>query len=169
MAARVIAAVDGGPGTDEAQADSSTSASPEEAEETAADPTDAASADEGTGDDLTDDATDDSTGSATPPDATGFAGQRQDDSGKTLTIGEKYTSGEFKGKYAISYIEPGGDGILTGLGLDRSDGSFRVALKPISSDTESDSDVRAATLTRSGDDVDVTWDDGGRDILAWVE
>ncbi|MET9388749.1 hypothetical protein ABZY09_49390 [Streptomyces sp. NPDC002928] len=72
----------------EAQADSSTSASPEEAEETAADPTDAASADEGTGDDLTDDATDDSTGSATPPDATGFAGQWQDDSGKTLTIGE---------------------------------------------------------------------------------
>jgi hypothetical protein len=114
-------------------------------------------------DDTGDDPSDDS---ATPPDATGFEGQWQDEAGKTLTIGEKYTSGDYKGKYSASYIDPGGEGILAGLGADRSDGSFRIALKPF--DSKSDDDVLSGTLTRSGDAVDIAWDDGGSDTLDWA-
>ncbi|WP_406444974.1 hypothetical protein OHB14_38560 [Streptomyces sp. NBC_01613] len=100
--------------------------------------------------------------------ATGFQGQWQDDDNKTLTIGAKYTTGDYTGKYPMSYIDPGGDGILTGMGMDRSDGSFRMALSPMSTTSTSGDDYKAATLTRSGDSVVITWDDGGSDTLAYV-
>ncbi|MEU1631154.1 hypothetical protein ABZ746_39140, partial [Streptomyces sp. NPDC020096] len=62
-------------------------------------------------------------GSATPPSATGFEGQWQDGSGKTLTIGSKYTLGQCEGDYSVGCIDPGGSvGVLLGLGMDRSDG-----------------------------------------------
>ncbi|MGW7254833.1 hypothetical protein [Streptomyces sp. NPDC054834] len=104
---------------------------------------------------------------ATAP-ATGFQGQWQDDANKTLTIGEKYNSGSYKGKYALSYIDPGGEGILTGLGMDRSDGTFRMVLKPMSTEGTKKDDYLAATLKRSGDSVNIKWDDGGSDTLAYV-
>ncbi|MEU5598120.1 hypothetical protein [Streptomyces sp. NPDC020298] len=104
---------------------------------------------------------------ATAP-ATGFQGQWQDDANKTLTIGDKYNSGTYKGKYALSYIDPGGKGILTGLGMDRSDGTFRMVLKPMSTQSTKGDDYLAATLTRSGDSVNIKWDDGGSDTLAYV-
>ena len=119
--------------------------------------------------DASDPATDDTYGdddeSVTAP-ATGFKGQWQDDDNKTLTVGSKYTSGEYKGKYALSYIDAGGKGILTGLGMDRSDGSFRMVLAPMGSEDEDD--YTAATLSRSGDSVVIKWDDGGSDTLAYV-
>jgi hypothetical protein len=122
------------------------------------------SATDDTGESPTDEPTN---GSTTPPSATGFEGQWQNTSGKTLTIGSKYTSGKYAGDYSVDYIEPGGaNAILLGLGMDRSDGSFRIALKPMDSDKESD--YRAATLTRSGDSVVVNWDQGGQDTLKWA-
>ncbi|KIE25390.1 hypothetical protein LK08_19515 [Streptomyces sp. MUSC 125] len=127
------------------------SASPVETE----DPVDEPSADNTWGDETS--------RSAAP--ATGFVGQWQDSGGKTLTIGEKYASGDYKGKNSVNLIDPGGDGILLGLGLEHDNGTMRIALKPISS--KKASDLRAATLTRSGDDVKVDWDKGGTDTLAW--
>ncbi|MCQ4045775.1 hypothetical protein ACFOSC_19565 [Streptantibioticus rubrisoli] len=122
------------------------------------------SATDGTGESPTDDPTD---GYATPPPATGFEGQWQDASGKTLTIGSKYTSGQAKGDYSVNFLNPGdSNGILLGIGMDRSDGSFRIALKPMGSDKESD--YQAATLTRSGDSVVVNWDNGGQNTLKWA-
>ncbi|MFF4400107.1 hypothetical protein [Streptomyces sp. NPDC001480] len=106
--------------------------------------------------------------SATAAPATGFQGQWQDDANKTLTIGEKYNSGTYKGKHALSYIDPGGKGILTGLGMDRSDGTFRMVLKPMSTESTKKDDYLTATLKRSGDSVNIEWDDGGSDTLAYV-
>ncbi len=134
-------------------ADKSTSAPPSESASTedTADP----SSDE-TGD-----------GTVTPP-ATGVVGQWQDDTDKTLTVGTEYTSGDYVGDCPLSYIDPGGKGILTGMGTDRSDGSFRMVLKPMSTESSSGDGYISATVTRSGDSVDITWDDGGTDTLAYV-
>lgn len=161
----VYLATSGGGGDDNKPlADKSTSAPPSESASTegAVDP---GSDETGSGGDYGD--TGD--GTATPP-ATGVVGQWQDDTNKTLTIGSRYASGDYKGDYPLSYIDPGtaGKGILTGMGTDRSDGSFRMVLKPMSSQSSTGNDYISATVTRSGDNVDIKWDDGGTDTLAYV-
>ncbi|MEU8585538.1 hypothetical protein AB0C59_00760 [Streptomyces sp. NPDC048664] len=116
---------------------------------------------------FTDDPTDGpSNGPGEPAPAKGFTGQWQDSGGRTLTVGSKYTSGKAKGDYSVNLIDPGGDGILIGLGRDRGDGAFRIALKPMGSDKGGD--VKAATLTRSGSSAIVAWDKGGRLTLKWI-
>jgi hypothetical protein len=89
-------------------------------------------------------------------------GQWQSTDGKTLTIGDKFTSGEYRGKYNCNYIAAG-DGILIGIGEDRGDGSFRLALKTIGTDEKAE--YKAANLVRVGDSVRITWDKGGTDTL----
>ncbi|MEU1630284.1 hypothetical protein ABZ746_34305 [Streptomyces sp. NPDC020096] len=69
----------------------------------------------------------------------GFEGQWWDGRGKALTIGSKYISGQCEGDYSVGCIDPGGSvGVLLGLGMDRSDGSLRMALKPVDSDKDGD-------------------------------
>ncbi|MFI5685651.1 hypothetical protein [Streptomyces sp. NPDC051636] len=128
-------------------------------------PTDATEGPEDPSEEESSPASDDAT--ATAP-ATGFQGQWQDDDNKTLTIGEEYTAGDYKGKHPLSYIDAGGKGILTGLGVDRGDGTFRLVLSPMSTKSAKEDDYVAATLTRSGGSVDIEWDDGGSDTLAYV-
>jgi hypothetical protein len=97
--------------------------------------------------------------------ATGFKGQWQSSEGKALNIWEKFTSGQYKGYYNCNWIASG-DGILIGIGQDRSDGSFRIALAPMGSDDESKG--KGGNLVRVGDSVKISWDKGGTDTLDWV-
>ncbi|MGA4841601.1 hypothetical protein [Streptomyces sp. G45] len=99
------------------------------------------------------------------PPATGFKGQWQDERTKTLTIGDKQLTGQAAGKHIVSYLDPGGDGICTGLGKDQSGGGFRLALKCGSGANEK---FVGADLRRSGDSVVMDWDKGGSDTLKWV-
>lgn len=140
---------DGGANDSKPLADKNTSAPPSESASTA-------------------DTVDPSSDVTVAPPATGVVGQWQDETDKTLTIGAEYTSGDYVGDYPLSYIDPGGKGILTGMGTDRSDGSFRMVLKSMSTESSSGDGYISATVTRSGDSVDITWDDGGIDTLAYV-
>ncbi|GHE51890.1 hypothetical protein [Streptomyces capitiformicae] len=109
----------------------------------------------------------DSTG--TPPDK-GVEGQWQDDQARTLTIGEEQSTGELKGQHALSYIDMvGGKGLLNGVGAYRDDNNFRMALKPFASKDVSDEDIIFGTVRRDGDEVTITWEDGGDTVtLAYV-
>ncbi|WP_320776335.1 hypothetical protein [Streptomyces sp. CRN 30] len=96
-------------------------------------------------------------------------GQWQDAEIRTLTVGSKYESGDMKDKYALSYIDiAGGKGILTGLGAYRDDDSFRMALKPMGTASTDDSDLIYGTVRRDGDDVVISWDEGGSDTLEYI-
>ncbi|TQE15184.1 hypothetical protein Sipo8835_46200 [Streptomyces ipomoeae] len=109
---------------------------------------------------------DDSTG--TPP-AKGVEGQWQDDEARTLTIREEELSGGEDGQHALSYIDlVGGKGILSGVGAYRDENSFRMALRPLASPDVADEDIIYGTARRDGDDVVITWDDGGTDTLSYV-
>ncbi|GGR79082.1 hypothetical protein GCM10010252_17220 [Streptomyces aureoverticillatus] len=100
-----------------------------------------------------------------PAPATGFKGQWQNESLKTLTIADKQTTGQAAGKHIVSYLDPGGDGMCTGLGQDRAGGEFRLALKCGSGTNEK---YIGADLSRSGDSVVMDWDKGGSDTLKWA-
>ncbi|EPH45955.1 hypothetical protein ABT390_28970 [Streptomyces aurantiacus] len=101
-----------------------------------------------------------------PAPATGFKGQWQDGSSlKTLTIADKQTTGQAAGKHIVSYLDPGGTGMCTGLGQDRAGGEFRLALKCGSGTNEK---YVGADLSRSGDSVVMDWDKGGSDTLKWA-
>lgn len=139
-------------------------------------PTDAESPDESQ--DATDEATQEATdtpdgglddgGSSTAP-AKGVEGQWQDDELRTLTIGAEQTAGEAKGQHPLSYIDmAGGKGIMTGVGKYRDDNNFRMALTPMASKDVSDDDITFGTVRRSGDDVVITWEEGGTDTLSYV-
>jgi hypothetical protein len=105
----------------------------------------------------------------TPP-AGGVEGQWQDDQARTLTIGEEQSTGELKGQHALSYIDMvGGKGLLNGVGAYRDDDTFRMALKPFASKDVSDEDIIFGTVRRDGDEVTITWEDGGDTVtLAYV-
>lgn len=105
----------------------------------------------------------------TPP-ASGVEGQWQDDQARTLTIGEEQTSGELEGQHTLSYIDMvGGKGLMNGVGAYRDSDIFRMALKPFASADVSDEDITFATVRRDGDDVVITWEDGGdTETLSWV-
>ncbi|WP_107450253.1 hypothetical protein [Streptomyces silvensis] len=100
-----------------------------------------------------------------PAPATGYKGQWQNEALKTLTIADKQTTGQAAGKHIVSYLDPGGDGMCTGLGQDRSGGEFRLALK---CGTGTKEKFIGADLSRSGDSVVMDWDKGGSDTLKWA-
>ncbi|GGO52493.1 hypothetical protein [Streptomyces lasiicapitis] len=100
-----------------------------------------------------------------PAPATGFKGQWQNEALKTLTIADKQSTGQAAGKHIVSYLDPGGDGMCTGLGQDRAGGKFRLALKCGSGAKEK---FIGADLSRSGESVVMDWDKGGSDTLKWA-
>ncbi|MEW2399571.1 hypothetical protein [Streptomyces sp. NPDC046862] len=110
----------------------------------------------------------DDTGPVKAPPAPGVEGQWQDADAKTLTVGTKYTSGDLKGKYSLSYIDTEGKGVLTGLGTYRDDDSFRLVLRRMGTQATQESDLTYGTVRRSGDDVVIKWDDGGTETLAYI-
>ncbi len=116
----------------------------------------------------TPDESDPAADSSTPP-TRGVEGQWQDEEARTLTIGDEQTSGDFKGQHPLSYIDMvSGKGILTGVGAYRDENSFRMALKPMASEDVDDDDLTYGTVRRSGNDVVITWEDGGSDKLSYV-
>ncbi|MFJ7046458.1 hypothetical protein ACIQVC_24045 [Streptomyces sp. NPDC101112] len=112
----------------------------------------------------------DSGGDASTAPRTGVEGQWQDDEARTLTIGKEQSSGDLQGQHALSYIDMvGGKGILTGVGKYRDENNFRMALRPMASENVDDKDITFATVRRSGNDVVITWEDGGgTDKLSYV-
>ncbi|WP_432133306.1 hypothetical protein [Streptomyces sp. bgisy154] len=100
-----------------------------------------------------------------PAPATGFVGQWREPGGALLTVGQQYTSGEYKGKYPLNILG-GEEGILMGMGADAGGGTFRIAVAPYGSTDKSE--LRAGTCTRVGDSVKIAWDKGGTDTLEWT-
>ncbi|MFG2496641.1 hypothetical protein ACGFSB_00230 [Streptomyces sp. NPDC048441] len=145
------------------KADKSVSASPSAtaSEEPPAD-------DPATEDPATEDPVDEPTGAEEdrPAGDTGYQGQWQNEDAKTLTIGDKLTSGQGKGKNSVSYIDAGGKGLCMGLGQEQGGSGFRIALK---CGTGDDAKYVSADLTQANDEVTLKWDKGGgSDVLPWV-
>ncbi|MEU6661036.1 hypothetical protein [Streptomyces sp. NPDC046821] len=144
---------DGGKKAPEAKGTAPASPSPEASDSPSEDP-------------ATEDPIADPTGTSRPAGSTGYQGQWQDEQARTLTVGDRITSGAAKGNYKVSYLDAGGKGICTGIGDDRSVGAFRMAVKCIGKDTGDE--VFGANLTQADDVITLTWDKGGTVTLKWA-